>query len=147
MKKQKPLSWEPALRGKIYCAPACGGGCTKAAHDLATARAKALAAGMGPGWKARVWENLGWHYSVLSPCGRWKIHPHHGEDHDRRRKTTYSAFLGDADSPGGTWAEHGDSPRAAMAAVWRVARPQIDRWWSFHTAGADVAGGTSGARK
>jgi hypothetical protein len=26
--------WEPIRRGPIYCAPACGGGCTWAAYQL-----------------------------------------------------------------------------------------------------------------
>jgi hypothetical protein len=33
-------SWKPRLSGNKYCAPACGGGCTKAAYDKAVASAK-----------------------------------------------------------------------------------------------------------
>jgi hypothetical protein len=108
--ERKPLSWEPQLRGEVYCSSACGGGCTKAAHDEAERRATELAKRMGEGWKPRVWENLGWHYAVISPCGRLKIHPSIGD--------RYLAFLGEADSYGGRWAEHGDTPEeAARSAI------------------------------
>lgn len=62
----------PVLRGKVYCSPWCGGGCTKAAHDECVRKAKALAKRMGKGWKPRVWENLGWHWNVFK--GSSKTH-------------------------------------------------------------------------
>ena len=49
--------------GLIYCAPWCGGRCKKADFDQATTAA-ALAKRLGAGWKAEVWENLGWHWRV-----------------------------------------------------------------------------------
>ena len=61
----KELSWEPVLKGEIYCSSACGGRCTKAAHDNCVKKAKALAKRMGKGWKPRVHENLGWFYGVI----------------------------------------------------------------------------------
>ena len=46
----------------------------------ATKKAKALAKKMGKEWEIKVWENLGWHYSVhlknsiyVIPC--YKLHP------------------------------------------------------------------------
>ena len=57
-------SWLPQRRGSIYCAPACGGRCTYAAFVKATKAAARLATRLGRGWKAEVFENLGWHYSV-----------------------------------------------------------------------------------
>lgn len=60
--------WTPALStdGVFYCSPRCGGGkfCRRAWYDAAVRNAEALAARMGDGWEPRVWENLGWHYSV-----------------------------------------------------------------------------------
>jgi hypothetical protein len=50
--------------GVTYCSPNCGLGCAKAAFDKATADAAALCERMGPGWEPRVWENLGWHWSI-----------------------------------------------------------------------------------
>lgn len=56
--------WIPVWNGPIFCAPLCGGKCTRAAYDLATRRANALANRLGKGWRPCVYENLGWHYSA-----------------------------------------------------------------------------------
>jgi len=108
--------WDAVRRGPIFCSPACGGRCTWAAHLAATAAADKLAREMGPGWTPHVWENLGWHYSVLSPCRRLKIHPGGG---------TFTAFLGSAASSGGVFAETARTPRAAIAAVRARAAAQL----------------------
>lgn len=63
----RPLSWTPRRRGKIYCAPACGRGCTRAMYDRAHREATKIAKALGPGWKIRVWENLGWYGRAV--CG------------------------------------------------------------------------------
>jgi hypothetical protein len=63
----KKRDWKPVLKDGVYCSPACGGGkgiCDKSKYDLAVKKANALAKRMGPGWKPRVWENLGWFYEV-----------------------------------------------------------------------------------
>lgn len=61
-----------------------------------------------PGWTTRVWENLGWHSSVVSPCGRWKVHPSfYGE-------LVYTAFLGKAGSGGGYWTGKSNDPKKAI---------------------------------
>jgi hypothetical protein len=62
--------WIPVLKGDTYCSPACGGGCTKAEFDEATSKAEELATRMGPGWKAHVWENLGWYWEVTNGVAR-----------------------------------------------------------------------------
>lgn len=111
-RKDKPLSWKPVRKGLIYCAPACGSGCTRAEFDKATLSSAALAKRMGPRWKPEVWENLGWHWAVRSPCGRMKVHPV-----EWRGSVTYTAYLGEAGEPGGTWAEHGLTPEAAVQAT------------------------------
>lgn len=67
------LSWEPVRHATVYCAPACGGGCTLEAHDEAVKKAAALAKKLGPAWKPHVWENLGWHYSAI--CGSSSVSP------------------------------------------------------------------------
>lgn len=79
---QKPLSWAPVRRGKIYCSPACGGDCTMAAFRRATQEADKLATRMGAGWRRVVWENLGWFYKIEK--GNATIH------HDT---TGYTVFL------------------------------------------------------
>lgn len=64
----KKLSWTPKRRGSIYCAPACGRGCTVKEHQEAKLRAtklkRFLEDSIGGKWRIRVWENLGWHSSV-----------------------------------------------------------------------------------
>lgn len=68
------LSWKAKLNGKTYCAPACGGGCTKVAYDKAVRDADALVARMrGTGWRPFVFENLGWHYRAIS--GPVQVYP------------------------------------------------------------------------
>lgn len=63
----RSLSWTPRRRGKLYCAPACGRGCTRAMYERAKREATTLVKVLGPGWKIRVWENLGWYGSAV--CG------------------------------------------------------------------------------
>lgn len=66
---RKPLSWEPVRRGPIYCSPACGARCSYAAYRAAVTQsarlARTLNTQLGPGWRPRVWENVGWHWAVL----------------------------------------------------------------------------------
>ena len=63
--------WIPRLTATGgYCSLGCGSGCTKAEFDTATKKAKTLAAylnkqGKVRSWVPRVWENLGWHWSVV----------------------------------------------------------------------------------
>lgn len=105
-------AWTPRRRGAIYCSPRCGRGCTFAEYQSATRDAKALAKRLGAGWRTDVWENMGWHYRALSPCGRVKVS---GE------RDSYLAFLGEPDSGGGRWAEHGPTPEDAIRAVVKAA--------------------------
>lgn len=124
----KELSWNPRRRGLVYCAPACGRGCTRAEYEDAVARGKALAKRLGPGWTHEVWENLGWYTKAVSPCGRWKVHD------DGRGASRYTAFLGDAGSAGGIWAESGSTALEAIRATWAAARQSIDYYTSFNDA-------------
>lgn len=75
------LSWLAVRKGPIYCAPACGRGCTWAEFQQATRKAKALAADLGEGWEPEVHENLGWHFmaahhskklTVYGSRGNWR---------------------------------------------------------------------------
>lgn len=56
--------WTPILKGDVYCSPACGCGCKKAAYDKVVASANALVATLGYGWEPNVWENCMWYYQV-----------------------------------------------------------------------------------
>lgn len=116
----KELSWKPVTRGHLYCSPACGCGCTRAAFEAATLAAQKLAERLGKGWKPNVWENCGWHYSVISSCGKWKVHPH-----TYKGVTDYTVFLGDAGRPGGVWAESATTPEAAIKKTRATAQEAI----------------------
>jgi hypothetical protein len=115
------LSWEPKRRGDIYCAPACGSGCTLAEYKDAVKRAETLAKRLGPGWTPRVHENLGWHSRAIDATGFWKISV---SREYRTKKLRYLAFLGENDI-GGRWAEGADTPEAAIDAVLAIARQEF----------------------
>ncbi len=105
------LSWKAKRRGKLYCAPACGRGCTWAEHKRAKKRGEKLAKRLGEGWTYEVRENLGWHYEAVSPCGLLKV----CEYRYSGKVTGYTAFL--ATQPGqtgGLFTKHGDTPREAV---------------------------------
>ncbi len=113
------MDWKPRKAGDLYCSSACGRGCTFAEFTVALEAGTALADRLGEGWSPEVWENLGWHYKSVSPCGRIKVHPHSFGGR-------FVAFLGEPSFPGGKWAEHGDSPREAVNAVIAKARAEMD---------------------
>ncbi len=79
------------LPGGIYCAPRCGGGCTKADYRRAVRAGAALAARMGDGWEPDVWENLGWHYKATK--GVAEIYPCIDHRVARNTVTGYTVFL------------------------------------------------------
>ena len=61
------LSWTPVARGKTYCSPVCGCGCTRADYERAVRDADQLVRRLrGEGWRAVVWENCGWHFKACS---------------------------------------------------------------------------------
>lgn len=126
MTPRRQLSWKARLSAdrRIYCSPACGANCTRFDYGLAVKRAAALCKELGAGWVPRVSENLGWHYSAVSACGRWKVCSDGG---------SYTAFLGDPGA-GGRWAASGKTPRSAIAATWKIAAASIDDVMSFVTA-------------
>ena len=66
-------NWTPKRNGQTYCAPACGGRCSWTAYQRARIKARRAAARMGRGWRVNVFENLGWHWDVVSPDGSIEI--------------------------------------------------------------------------
>ncbi len=106
----------------IKCAKWCGRGCTEEEYNDAVRRADQLVehlGGMGGRWVPRVMENMGWHSSVVSASGTVKVNVH-----TYNGKSSYTAFVGSADTPGGQWAEHGDTPKGAVAAV--IAKAKVN---------------------
>ena len=110
------LSWTPVRDGERFCSPACGRGCTSEEHHLASAVASATAAAFAADWRAEVWENLGWHWVIVSPDGRLKVHPNYGHG--------FSAFLG-TPGPGGRWSAHGRTVQEAVTAVVTKAKSEV----------------------
>lgn len=91
-----PLSWTPRRRGKVYCSPACGGGCTWADYRRASRRAEDLAVALGPGWSAVVWENLGWFWKAAN--GNAEVRPE-GDRFSAKITMTGHQFLAVEDTP------------------------------------------------
>jgi hypothetical protein len=108
----KPLSWKARRRGDLYCSPACGGACTWAAYTKAKAEAVALTKRLGPGWKSRVWENLGWHYEARDSSGLISVSCRGG---------TYTAIFN------GQWVSYGRTPKSVVKKVVREARENVAR--------------------
>lgn len=127
MRKPKQLSWKPRRRGNIYCAPACGNGCTLDEYRQARKNAKTLAASLGPKWIPRVHENLGWHYSALSPCGRLYVTPSFYASPGESATISYHAFLGEPFSYSGTWCGSGQTAKAAVRNVIFISKHELTR--------------------
>lgn len=132
-KKPKPLSWKARRSGDLYCAPACGGRCTWAAYQKAKKDAAAFVKRLGTGWKARVWENLGWHYEAATTDGTMKVHENRSRDGFLisytaffERKTEALRAAGERGVITGNWAESGSTPQEAIEKVLRVAQAEID---------------------
>lgn len=125
MTKRKPkktasiYSQGPVLDGEYYCSPWCGYRCTVEMHKKAQRRAFELCQTLGKGWTPRVWENLGWHFEAISPCGRLKV------SYAGHAGSSYIAFLGDAGSTGGRWVEHGQTPESACRKVIRRGHDEL----------------------
>jgi hypothetical protein len=107
----------------VFCSPSCGFGCKQVAYDRVVREGKNLAEHMGPGWKMKVWDNLGWHYKVRN--GVVDLHPKRQGD---CREGTYSIygyqvffnsdkqFIGD-----------GDTPELALADALKKVKNSVDR--------------------
>ncbi len=92
------------------CASWCGSGSIGEEYHKAKRAAAALAKQLGKGWKPRVWENMGWHFEAVSLCGRLEVHGGSGG-------RAFTAYLGEPSHPGGRWAQHGKTAKAAVKAV------------------------------
>lgn len=120
LRRPAKLSWEPRRYGPgLYCAPACGRGCTWDEYQEATRQAEALCRRLGPGWKSVVHENLGWHWKAVFEDGRVQLH------YDRQGRS-YTAFLTwEEGRSGGRWADHASSPERAISLVLHRAKIEL----------------------
>ncbi len=116
--KPKKLSWKPIKRGHIYCSSACGGGCLLTAYHKAKAESAKEAKLMGKGWTTRVWENLGWHWHIKSPCKRITL--------SKFDKNRYHAYLNRAGEAGGRWVGHGKTGNSAIKDAFNLARKELE---------------------
>jgi hypothetical protein len=100
------LSWVPVRNDRIYCSPACGGSCTWLAHENAMSLAEGMILALGEGWLPEVFENLGWHTSVVKirPGGCITV-----TVHGKR----YTAYVGEHVGAG-KWVGSGDTPVEAV---------------------------------
>jgi hypothetical protein len=101
------VNWKPVRDGDTYCSSACGGRCTWGAYERACAAGAELAAGLGPLFEPRIWENIGWHYAAHTADRCITIHTHAGSN-------DYTAYVNADGKGGGRWLGHGTTPRAAL---------------------------------
>lgn len=116
--RKKPVAdrWTPVRRGDRYCSAACGAGCTVKDFEYVNLYGERLAeqcgAELGGAWTFEVWENCGWHFRVISPCGRVSVmREGHGE--------TFSAGIA---PPGEVYQEWGASAPTGPEAAREVVR-------------------------
>ncbi len=132
MSKEVARDWTPKKRGEIYCAPACGRGCTWTEYEEATIAATDLSTELGDPWKPRVWENLGWHYEVRRP--------HLSVSPISRAGSAFHAFLSrDPDGPGGHWVGNGATAPEAVQAVLRLAKVDLENIASLLLAVGEIS--------
>jgi hypothetical protein len=114
--------WTPVRRGHIYCSPRCGGDCTYAKFQLATNEANRIANLMGKGWTPDVHENLGWHYDVISPCRRIRVHGPYAMIH---MGEPFMVTIGEKDEVGFQWSASSKNPKTAMKKVIALAKADL----------------------
>ena len=119
--KRRELSREPVHKGGTYCSPWCGAGCTRASYEAEKEQANAICKALGPGWRVRLWENLGWHHEAISPCGHVRV----------SRQTigarAFWARVGPAGDPSIEFDAHASTPGVAVRRAVRKARAEIAR--------------------
>lgn len=121
MLKPKKLSDKPVRKGDLYCSPSCGGKCTWAEYQRAQRRSRTLAASLrkryGGKWDPRVWENLGWHYAVVSHQGVITVSPYlTGE-----KIVGYSALIGQK------WSSIAATPKTAIREALKAAMEDVKK--------------------
>jgi hypothetical protein len=119
----KKLNWEPVRYEAVYCAPACGRGCTFEEFTQAQEQASNLAKELGNGWIGEVHENLGWHWNI-----RWGK-PGYGMV---LYKYAYNLFLAGIESNGYahamSFSANGSTPREAIRNVLTKVQSIVDTY-------------------
>lgn len=120
-KYTKPASYYEYGGVLRYCAPWCGAHCTSKDYDKAVAEAAQLAKHLGEGWVPKVWENLGWHYSVSRE--RLEVHPNTRWNGQRQDLAGYTAYLNIATQ----FVESSTTAHNAVYRVLKVARQHANQ--------------------
>lgn len=118
----KPSSWTAVRKGKIYCAPACGGNCTWAAFQKATRKAADLCKILGPEWLPRIYENMGWHFEALHKSGIMSVSHAHLEG-----RIWICCMSASRMSPGARWTSTALDPRHAVEFCKRNAQHELNQ--------------------
>ena len=119
--RMKPQFWKPQKRGRMYCSPGCGRGCTWAEYKAAEKRAQAMCRRLGKGWKSQVFENMGWHVKVISPCKRIAV----AYTMAYSRYSRFHASIGKPGGPGFLWDACDTTPEGAVKEAVRVAKKHV----------------------
>ena len=120
------LSWKARRKGNIYCAPACGRGCTRAEYRAAVNGAKKLCKRLGRGWRPRVNENLGWFFDAVHKSGLVTIHPHVMVNRRTGKKYIYS-YWADFRFAGRQWHHTSKTPEHAFHTVIRQVKRYVEQ--------------------
>lgn len=125
----KKLSWTPKRRGRLYCAPACGRGCTRAEFLRANREAKESLArikreepGVAVGLKIRVWENMGWFWQLRG--SDFVLHPDLGLDGPKGTFWILASPGGNGGRPQWNTNLHG-TPVKLLRSVLKLAKAEV----------------------
>lgn len=122
--------WTPIRNGLLYCAPACGAGCTYAEYQAAVNKAEALKKKcekeIGGKWEIRVHENLGWHWSVIAP--EINVSVDYGGYLGKHGDYYTAAFGGGTPSVVSTHPTTYKTPKEAFDAQINAVKQEADRW-------------------
>ncbi len=91
-------------------------------HEFCVGESAKLAALLGPGWEPRIWENMGWHWSIKNRT--IDLHPNYNYFGGHEIKT-YTAFLNAEGQGGGIWTYRGDTPIEAIEGVLDKAQEEV----------------------
>ncbi len=121
------LNWTAKRKGTRYCSTACGHGCSFSEFLRAKSNARKLVArlkkSLGGKWTSRVWENLGWHYSVTNKELHLEVY-----DNGSIKPSfvgSFSSFLQISGPWGGNLVKGGTTPESAVKATLCTAKKQL----------------------
>ena len=123
--------WNPVRKGDVYCSPACGANCTHKAYEdainKATKLAEKCAKEIGGEWEIKVWENLGWHWTVFQKKTNISINCHEGKLNDNGN--IFTVGIGSGTPIEVSLHPRGfKSPKEAYDAQIKAIKEEADKW-------------------